>query len=73
MTTGKKVVNYFGSNSKNARCCMEFSMNEDYIFGCDENSTAMVCWDTRTGAVLRKFTAHQGVIGWVATRYRLLG
>jgi WD40 repeat protein len=42
-------------------------MNEDYVFGCDENSTALVCWDTRTGAVLRKFTAHQGVVGWIAS------
>jgi len=67
LSSGKKVVSYFGSNSRLGRATMTFSQSEDYVFGCDENSFALVCWDTRTGAVLRKFSAHQNVIGYVAS------
>ena len=42
------------------RCNLEFSANEDHVFGGDEHSHAMCSWDTRSGFLLKRYSAHQG-------------
>jgi len=44
-----------------------FSYNEDHIFSADENTYAVLVWDTRTGELLQKLSGHTNVVRWVAS------
>lgn len=49
-----------------ARIAAAFTCNEDYIFGSDENSFAVIIWDSRTGEQLQRLTGHNNVVRYVS-------
>ncbi|KAJ3217915.1 cleavage stimulation factor, 3' pre-RNA, subunit 1 [Dinochytrium kinnereticum] len=44
-----------------------FGCNDDFVLTTDEYSNMIICWDARTGALLRKYTSgHQKVVRGIA-------
>jgi cleavage stimulation factor subunit 1 len=41
---------------------MTFSYNEDHVYGCDESTQSIICWDSRTGRLVKKFKGHEKVV-----------
>ncbi len=41
---------------------MNFTFNEDYVVGGEENSFGIVIWDARNGTFLKKLLGHSGKI-----------
>ena len=41
---------------------MNFTYNEDFVIGSDENSYGIVLWDARNGTFLKKILGHSGRI-----------
>lgn len=66
-STGRLVHKFDGAVTRNVPVQMSFSYNEDHVFGCDEITQSITCWDTRTGRLVKKFKGHEKVVRMVAT------
>jgi len=73
LSTGRQVYRFISTHiagmgiQQKARISAAFTSNEDYIFGSDENSFAVIIWDSRTGEQLQRLTGHNNVVRFVAT------
>ncbi|KAI9329941.1 WD40-repeat-containing domain protein [Zopfochytrium polystomum] len=64
-----RVVQTFEGTVHRSNCVgAEFSFNDDFVLSSDEATGSLVCWDSRTGVLLRKYAAgHGAVIRGIAT------
>ncbi|KAF9436002.1 hypothetical protein BGZ76_005037 [Entomortierella beljakovae] len=60
--SGKLIHGFQGATQKNIKPCSVFSYNEDFVFGLDESTSSFVCWDSRTGNLLRRYTSPEATI-----------
>ncbi|KAG0204691.1 hypothetical protein BGX28_003440 [Mortierella sp. GBA30] len=60
--SGKMIHGFHGSVQKKEKQSTVFSYNEDYVFSSDESNNTIVCWDSRTGTLLKRYSGHQGLI-----------
>jgi len=73
LSTGRQVYRFVSTHiagigvQQKARIAATLSCNEDVIFGSDENSYAVILWDSRTGELLQRLTGHNNVVRYVAT------
>ncbi|KAJ1566114.1 hypothetical protein HK096_000313 [Nowakowskiella sp. JEL0078] len=67
LNIGKCVREYEGATIKNNNVGITFASNEDFVVSSDETNGTVVCWDTRTGDLLRKFTGHTDKIRTIAS------
>ncbi|TPX64720.1 hypothetical protein SpCBS45565_g05679 [Spizellomyces sp. 'palustris'] len=62
MHTGNVVQEFAGAVQKDVYTTNTFNYNEDFVLGTDENDWAIVIWDSRTGALLKRIPAHMAPI-----------
>lgn len=43
-----------------------FTYNEDFVLSSDETNNTIVCWDSRTGNLLQRWTGPTGVVHCIA-------
>jgi len=74
LSTGRQIYRFISTThlpglglQQKARIAATFSYNEDFIFGSDESSLAVIIWDSRTGDQLQRLTGHNNVVRYVAT------
>ncbi|KAF9083957.1 cleavage stimulation factor, 3' pre-RNA, subunit 1 [Mortierella sp. AD031] len=60
--SGKLIHSFVGAVQKSEKQSTVFSYNEDYVFGSDESNNTIVCWDSRSGNLLKRYVGHQGLI-----------
>ncbi|KAH6559934.1 hypothetical protein BASA50_009024 [Batrachochytrium salamandrivorans] len=58
MTSGKVLVQYTGASLQTDKTDLIFTHNEEYVVGADDESSSLVLWDARTGALLTKLGGH---------------
>ncbi|KAI8822120.1 WD40-repeat-containing domain protein [Fimicolochytrium jonesii] len=66
MHTGNAVQEFVGASQKDVYTTNTFNYNEDYVLGTDEKDWAIVMWDSRTGALLKKTPAHMAPLRCIA-------
>eukprot|EP00842_Homolaphlyctis_polyrhiza_P004842 jgi/Hompol1/5359/HPOL_000404-RA len=64
MLSGNVLVTYTGTTQLYQKASFVFSNNEDFVIGSDSHGGQMVFWDTRTGAMLRRFSHHSNKHLW---------
>ncbi|KAG0375384.1 cleavage stimulation factor, 3' pre-RNA, subunit 1, partial [Mortierella sp. AD032] len=64
--SGKLIHSFLGATQKTEKQSTVFSYNEDYVFSSDESNNTIVCWDSRSGNLVRRYAGHQGLIRAVA-------
>ncbi|KAG0246434.1 hypothetical protein BGX31_002088 [Mortierella sp. GBA43] len=60
--SGKMIHGFQGAVQQNEKQSTVFSYNEDFVFSSDESNNTIVCWDSRTATLLKRYTGHQGLI-----------
>ncbi|KAG0066639.1 cleavage stimulation factor, 3' pre-RNA, subunit 1 [Linnemannia elongata] len=64
--SGKLIHNFLGATQKTEKQSTVFSYNEDFVFSSDESNNTIVCWDSRSGNLVKRYAGHQGLIRSVA-------
>ncbi|KAG0294107.1 cleavage stimulation factor, 3' pre-RNA, subunit 1 [Linnemannia gamsii] len=64
--SGKLIHSFLGATQKTEKQSTVFSYNEDYVFSSDESNNTIVCWDSRSGTLVKRYAGHQGLIRSVA-------
>ncbi|KAG0336900.1 hypothetical protein BG004_007864, partial [Podila humilis] len=62
IASGKLLHGFTGATQKTTKQSMVFSYNESFVFSSDESNNTIVCWDARSGALLKRYSGHQGLI-----------
>ncbi|KAF9917758.1 cleavage stimulation factor, 3' pre-RNA, subunit 1 [Linnemannia zychae] len=60
--SGKLIHSFLGAVQKTEKQSTVFSYNEDYVFSSDESNNTVVCWDSRSGNLVKRYIGHQGII-----------
>ncbi|KAF9899775.1 hypothetical protein BX616_002856 [Lobosporangium transversale] len=60
--SGKLIHGFQGAAQKAVKQSTVFSYNEDFVFSSDESNNTIVCWDSRTGTLLKRYFGQEGVI-----------
>ncbi|KAF8977570.1 phosphate system positive regulatory protein pho81, partial [Entomortierella lignicola] len=60
--SGKLIHGFQGSVQKNVKQSTVFSYNEDFVFSSDESNNSFVCWDSRTGNLLKRYVGQEAMI-----------
>jgi len=66
LASGKVVQKYEGALQMKTSCNITFTYNEDFVLSSDETNNTIVCWDSRTGSLLQRWTGPTGVVHCVA-------
>ncbi|CAG8525452.1 19570_t:CDS:2 [Racocetra fulgida] len=53
--SGRCILQYEGATHKNNTLETTFTYNEDYVLSSDEVNPTVVCWDSRTGLLLKRW------------------
>ncbi|CAG8735217.1 8348_t:CDS:2, partial [Acaulospora morrowiae] len=64
--SGRMVLQYEGATHKNNTLQTTFTYNEDYVLSSDEVNNTIVCWDSRTGKCLKRWSGHANIIRCIA-------
>ncbi|CAJ0892543.1 14504_t:CDS:2 [Entrophospora sp. SA101] len=64
--SGKLILKYEGVVHKNQSLQTTFTYNEDYVLSSDELNNTIICWDSRTGLLLKKWGGHTNIIRCIA-------
>ncbi|KAF9156867.1 cleavage stimulation factor, 3' pre-RNA, subunit 1 [Linnemannia schmuckeri] len=64
--SGKLIHSFLGATQKTEKQSTVFSYNEDFVFSSDESNNTIVCWDARSGTLVKRYAGHQGLIRSVA-------
>ncbi|KAF9899850.1 cleavage stimulation factor, 3' pre-RNA, subunit 1 [Linnemannia zychae] len=64
--SGKLIHSFLGATQKTEKQSTVFSYNEDYVFSSDESNNTIVCWDSRSGNLVKRYAGHQGLVRAVA-------
>ncbi|CAG8609482.1 1262_t:CDS:10, partial [Ambispora leptoticha] len=64
--SGKCLMEYKGAVQQNHSLQSSFTNNEDYVLSSDETTNNVVCWDTRTGELVKQWSGHAGIVRCVA-------
>ncbi|CAG8527183.1 5786_t:CDS:10, partial [Scutellospora calospora] len=64
--SGRCILQYEGATHKNNTLETTFSYNEDYVLSSDEVNPTVVCWDSRTGLLLKRWGGHASTIRCIA-------
>ncbi|KAK9709170.1 hypothetical protein K7432_009212 [Basidiobolus ranarum] len=65
--SGKLIHGFEGAAHKSNILQTTFTSNEDYVMSSDEVNNTVVCWDSRTGALLKRWSGHTNTIRCIAT------
>ncbi|KAI1296072.1 hypothetical protein EDD11_007599 [Mortierella claussenii] len=60
--SGKIIHGFQGAVQKNVKQSTVFSFNEDFVFSSDESNHTIVCWDSRTGTLLKRYVGQEATI-----------
>ena len=60
--SGKMIHGFTGAVQKTIKQSTVFSYNEDFVFSSDESNNTIVCWDSRTATLLKRYTGHTSVV-----------
>ncbi|KAG0003875.1 hypothetical protein BGZ65_001284 [Modicella reniformis] len=60
--SGKMIHGFQGAVQQNEKQSTVFSYNEDFVFSSDESNNMIVCWDSRTATLLKRYAGHQGLV-----------
>ncbi|KAF9175139.1 phosphate system positive regulatory protein pho81 [Mortierella sp. AD010] len=60
--SGKLIHGFQGAVQKNIKQSTVFSYNEDFVFSSDESNNSFVCWDSRTGNLLKRYVSQEAMI-----------
>ncbi|CAB4408291.1 unnamed protein product [Rhizophagus irregularis] len=63
---GKCIVTYEGAVHRNNHVQSTFLCEEDYVISSDESDNSIICWDSRTGKLLTRWSGHTGIVRYVA-------
>lgn len=66
ITSGKVLMEYKGHEQRLQMLQPSFSYNEDFIMIGDESSTDVICYDTQTGALVKRIPGHNNLVRCVA-------
>jgi cleavage stimulation factor subunit 1 len=66
ISSGNVIMEYKGHENRAHILQPTFSYNEGFVFIGDEASTSVFCWDTQTGALVKKITGHNDLVRCVA-------
>ncbi|RUS21486.1 WD40-repeat-containing domain protein [Jimgerdemannia flammicorona] len=65
--SGREMVRYEGAGHMRESLQAAFTYNEDFVLMGDENSYNVLCWDTRTGILVKKIQGQNNIVKCVAT------
>lgn len=66
ISSGKVLMEYKGHEQRVQMLQPSFSYNEDFIMIGDESSTDVICYDTQTGALVKRIPGHNNLVRCVA-------
>ncbi|KAI8919932.1 WD40-repeat-containing domain protein [Powellomyces hirtus] len=66
LQNGSVVQEFMGASQKDIYTVNTFNYNEEYVLGTDEADSAIVLWDSRSGAMMKKIPAHMGPVRCIA-------
>ncbi|KAJ3339342.1 cleavage stimulation factor, 3' pre-RNA, subunit 1 [Gonapodya sp. JEL0774] len=67
MKSGTAAQSYEGAGMTSGPISASFSNGEHHVLCGDDRNNFLLCWDARTGNVLRKLSAHSAAVRGVAT------
>ncbi|KAG1468540.1 hypothetical protein G6F56_003777 [Rhizopus delemar] len=66
ISTGGVIMEYKGHENRSTVLQPAFSHDEGFVMIGDEASTDVFCWDTQTGALVKRISGHNGVVRCVS-------
>lgn len=60
--SGKMIHGFTGAVQKTVKQSTVFSYNEDFVFSSDESNNTIVCWDSRTSTLLKRYSGHTALV-----------
>ncbi|KAG9289853.1 hypothetical protein G9A89_015433 [Geosiphon pyriformis] len=66
VASGRCIIKYEGAMQMNNAIQTTFTFNEDFVLSSDESNNTVVCWDTRTGQLIKRFSGHASIVRCVA-------
>ncbi|CEG84454.1 hypothetical protein RMATCC62417_18256 [Rhizopus microsporus] len=66
ISSGNMLMEYKGHEHRAHMLQPTFSFNEGFVLIGDELSTDVFCWDTQTGALVKRIPGHNNLVRCVA-------
>ncbi|KAF9578423.1 cleavage stimulation factor, 3' pre-RNA, subunit 1, partial [Lunasporangiospora selenospora] len=60
--SGKLIHGFQGAVQKSEKQSTVFSYNEEFVFSTDESNNTIVCWDSRTATLVKRYSGHNSTI-----------